>query len=90
MIVGYHLIFSAYGFWLPNDPRGSWSEFVGAWDLFQAGGKATKEKVTERRSYARDRTTGNNGWRRRNNSSGRPSSSPGSRHEPSAAGSAST
>lgn len=54
MIVGYHLIFSAYGFWLPNDPRGSWSEFVGAWDLFQAGGKATKEKVTERRSYARD------------------------------------
>lgn len=54
MIVGYHLIFSAYGFWLPNDPRGSWSEFVGAWDLFRAGGKATKEKVTERRSYARN------------------------------------
>ncbi len=54
MIVGYHLIFSAYGFWLPNDPRGSWSEFVGAWDLFQTGGKATKDRVTERRSYAAD------------------------------------
>lgn len=54
MIVGYHLIFSAYGFWLPNDPRGSWSEFVGAWDLFRVGGGATKDKVTERRSYARD------------------------------------
>ena len=54
MIVGYHLIFSAYGFWLPNDPRGSWSKFVGAWDLFHAGGKATKDKVTERRSYAAD------------------------------------
>ncbi len=54
MIVGYHLIFSAYGFWLPNDPRGSWSEFVGAWDLFRAGGGATKDKVTNRRSYAAD------------------------------------
>src|SRR4051812_39201122 len=32
MIVGYHVIFSAYGFWLPNDPRGSWSDFVGSWE----------------------------------------------------------
>jgi REP element-mobilizing transposase RayT len=52
MILGYHVIFSAYGFWLPNDPRGSWSEFVGAWELFRAGGKATK--TTERRSLAYD------------------------------------
>jgi REP element-mobilizing transposase RayT len=36
-----HLIFSAYGFWLPNDPRGSWSEWVAAWELFRFG-KATK------------------------------------------------
>jgi hypothetical protein len=28
MILGYHVIFGAYGFWLPNDPRGSWSDFV--------------------------------------------------------------
>ena len=27
-----HVIITAYGFWLPNDPRGSWSDFVGAWD----------------------------------------------------------
>ena len=54
MIVGYHLIVSAYGFWLPNDPRGSWSEFVGAWDLFRAGGRAMRDQVTERRSYAAD------------------------------------
>ena len=54
MIVGYHLIMTAYGFWLPNDPRGSWSNFVGAWELFRAGGKATREKVIERRSYAKD------------------------------------
>src|SRR5262249_33098542 len=49
MIVGYHVIFSAYGFWLPNDPRGSWSDFVGAWELFRYG-RATK--TTERRSLA--------------------------------------
>src|SRR6266850_6659376 len=49
MIVGYHIIFGTYGFWLPNDPRGSWSEFVGAWDLFRYG-PATK--TTERRSVA--------------------------------------
>jgi REP element-mobilizing transposase RayT len=52
MIVGYHVIFGAYGFWLPNDPRGSWSVFVGAWDLYRAGGGATK--TTETRSLAYD------------------------------------
>ena len=50
-IVGYHIIFGAYGFWLPNDPRGSWSDFVGAWELFRFG-QATR--TTERRSLARD------------------------------------
>jgi REP element-mobilizing transposase RayT len=49
MIVGYHIIFSTYGFWLPNDPRGSWSDFVGSWELFRYG-PATK--TTERRSVA--------------------------------------
>jgi REP element-mobilizing transposase RayT len=41
MIHGYHAIFCAYGFWLPNDPRGSWSDFVGAWELVRFG-RATK------------------------------------------------
>lgn len=41
MIHGYHVIFGAYGFWLPNDPRGSWSDFVGAWELHRFG-SATK------------------------------------------------
>jgi REP-associated tyrosine transposase len=50
-VLGYHVIFGAYGFWLPNDPRGSWSQFVGAWDLFLAGGRATK--TDERCSVAR-------------------------------------
>jgi REP element-mobilizing transposase RayT len=49
MIVGYHLIFATYGFWLPNDPRGSWSEFVGSWDLL-CYGPATK--TTARHSVA--------------------------------------
>jgi REP-associated tyrosine transposase len=41
MIHAYHVIFGAYGFWLPNDPRGSWSEFVGAWELVRFG-RATR------------------------------------------------
>jgi REP element-mobilizing transposase RayT len=49
MVLGNHVIFGARGFWLPNDPRGSWSEFVGSWDLFRYG-RATK--TTERQSVA--------------------------------------
>jgi len=30
MVRGYHVIFGMYGFWLPNDPRGSWSDYVGS------------------------------------------------------------
>ena len=44
MVIGYHVILSAYGFWLPNDPRGSWSDFVGSWELFRFG-RATKTDV---------------------------------------------
>lgn len=28
LVLGYHLIWTAYGWWLPNDPRGSMSKFV--------------------------------------------------------------
>ena len=41
MIHGYHIILPMYGFWLPNDPRGSWSEFVRKWELARFG-KASK------------------------------------------------
>ena len=41
MIRAYHAILTAYGFWLPNDPRGSWSDFVGSWEL-SCFGSATK------------------------------------------------
>src|SRR5207248_2618800 len=52
MVLASHIIFTAYGFWLPNDPRGSWSDFVASWELLLAGGKATK--VTTRRSLAHE------------------------------------
>jgi REP element-mobilizing transposase RayT len=45
MILASHVIFGAYGFWLPNDPRGSWSDFVGSWELFRYGA-ATKTSET--------------------------------------------
>ena len=41
MIHGYHVILGLYGFWLPNDPRGSWSDFVASWELAKFG-RATK------------------------------------------------
>ena len=50
MILAAHLIFSAYGFWLPNDPRGSWSDFVRAFDLLKFGNAM---KVEDRHSLAR-------------------------------------
>jgi len=50
MVLASHGIFTAYGFWLPNDPRGSWSDFVRSWDLLRFG-NATK--TDETRSVAR-------------------------------------
>jgi REP element-mobilizing transposase RayT len=41
MVHGYHVIWGTYGFWLPNDPRGSWSDFVASWELARFG-KAIK------------------------------------------------
>lgn len=49
MVLGYHLILTGYGFWLPNDPRGSWSEVVRVFEL-RPFGPATK--VHTKRSVA--------------------------------------
>ena len=46
MVKAYHIIFCSYGFWLPNDPRGSWSNFIGAWELLRFG-KATKTQTRQ-------------------------------------------
>jgi REP element-mobilizing transposase RayT len=56
MIVGYHVIFGAYGFWLPNDPRGSWSDFVGSWDLFRYGSANTTDETRSVAHIDHDRT----------------------------------
>ena len=37
MIHGYHVILPMYGFWLPNDARGSWSDFVRRWEIARFG-----------------------------------------------------
>ncbi len=49
-IVAYHVVFSTYGFWLPNDPRGSWSKRVWAPLLVRFGPPVA---VTTSRSRAR-------------------------------------
>ncbi|MCI0641422.1 MAG: hypothetical protein L0Y72_08625 [Gemmataceae bacterium] len=28
MVAGFHLVWTAYGYWMPNDPRGSWSQEI--------------------------------------------------------------
>jgi hypothetical protein len=51
MVRWYHLVLTAYGFWLPNDPRGSWSQYVGSREIFYHG-PATK--IADKRSRAHD------------------------------------
>src|SRR4051812_36441652 len=50
MVRAYHSTYTTYGFWLSNDSRGSWSDFVRSFDLYLAG-EATK--TDETRSLAR-------------------------------------
>jgi REP element-mobilizing transposase RayT len=52
MILAHHCILGFYGFWLPNDPRGSGSDYIASWELFRYG-KATK--VHSARSVAHRR-----------------------------------
>jgi REP element-mobilizing transposase RayT len=49
-VIAYHLVFGTYGFWLPNDPRGSWSRYVGSRELLQFG-PATKVNTPESRAH---------------------------------------
>ena len=49
MILAHHSIISFHGFWLPNDPRGSGSDYIANWELFRYG-PATK--VDTRHSVA--------------------------------------
>jgi len=49
MVIAGHIIIGCYGFWLPNEQRGSWSDFVRSYELYQFGGAT---KVDTRRSVA--------------------------------------
>jgi len=44
-VVAFHVVVSTYGFWLPNDPRGSWSNEVRAENIAEFG-PATKVATT--------------------------------------------
>lgn len=50
MLLGFHLVCSAYGFWLPNEERGSGSDFVRSEALTKFG---PANPVAHRRSVAR-------------------------------------
>ena len=45
-VLAYHLIMTAYGFWLPNEPRGSWSEVVQSLESCPSSVPATKVDTT--------------------------------------------
>lgn len=49
-VIGFHVIGCTYGFWLPNDERGSGSDFVRSAALTKFG---PANPVTHRRSVAR-------------------------------------
>jgi REP element-mobilizing transposase RayT len=55
MVLASHLIITAYGFWLPNDPRGSWSDFVGSWELWKFGDATKVNTRTSRAGVEHDR-----------------------------------
>jgi hypothetical protein len=61
MVLGYHIILSAYGFWLPNDPRGSWSETIRVYELLQFG-PATKVKTTRSVAHTPPSPLARNHW----------------------------
>jgi len=50
MLLGFHIVCSAYGFWLPNEERGSGSDFVRSEALTKFG---PANPVNHRRSVAR-------------------------------------
>jgi REP element-mobilizing transposase RayT len=59
MVAGFHLIWTAYGWWLPNDPRGSSSheirvERVAEFGELHYGRKQTQPLPAELRTFYRD------------------------------------
>lgn len=55
MPLAHHSIFGMYGFWLPNDPRGSGSDHVAAWELLGYGAATKVETVRSVAGVVHDR-----------------------------------
>src|SRR4051794_17926110 len=56
VVVGYHLVWTAYGWWLPNDPRGSSShevliEAIARLGELHHGRKAVQPSAAELRDF---------------------------------------
>lgn len=54
--LGVHLCWGTYGFWLPNDPRGSGSGYVWSDELYELGpatGLADRSRSVARRPHDR-------------------------------------
>jgi len=49
MIIGFHLAWTCYGHWFPNDPRGSWSDEVWKPELLELRRLDDGRKVTHPR-----------------------------------------
>lgn len=49
MIIGFHLTWTTYGHWFPNDPRGSWSDEVWKPELARIRALDDARKVTRPR-----------------------------------------
>ena len=57
VILAFHSIFTTYGTWLPNEPRGSWSTFVASWELYRFGKATTVSTTRSLAGHAYDRHT---------------------------------
>ncbi len=53
MIIGFHITWTTYGHWFPNDPRGSWSDEVWSPALREIRALDEGRKVTRPRSVPR-------------------------------------
>jgi REP element-mobilizing transposase RayT len=51
VVIGYHLIITAYGWWLPNDPRGSTSQYISSDVIAELGELHVGRKKIQPASY---------------------------------------
>ncbi|QDU53933.1 hypothetical protein Pan181_01120 [Aeoliella mucimassa] len=62
MIHGYHVVLATYGFWLPNDPRGSWSNMVWNWELIRFGKPSRGQPARASQELSQDQREQRAAW----------------------------